>query len=40
MRRHLELDFEQVKWVHAEHGDCACADSGECMEHIKNAAGQ
>jgi len=26
-RRHLELDLEQVKRVHAEHGNCACADT-------------
>ena len=29
MRRHLELDLEQVKRVHAEHGNGARADSGE-----------
>jgi hypothetical protein len=29
--RYLELDFDQVEWVFAEHSDCTCADTGERM---------
>lgn len=28
-RRHLELDFEQVEWIHAEHGRRARGDPSE-----------
>jgi len=38
----LELDLEKVERIHAENGNCASADSGECviLKNTKNAASQ